>query len=111
MGRMKPAMFGVSGCCFGVLLLVGGVMLEDRVIIDTIEDDHNSTGVENMDVDTMTMDDEAIIKFNSSYYDIVTNENTEEVPTVDDDNMTVVGETCGNSSLVERMINATKHRG
>merc|ERR1740124_196112 len=39
------------------------------------------------------------------------NENTEESPTVDDDNMTVVEETCGNSSLVEHMINATKHRG
>jgi len=86
-------------------------MLEDRVIIDTIEDDHNSTGVENMDVDTMTMDDEAIIKFNSSDYDIVTNENSEEMPTFDDDNMTVVRELCGNSSLVEHMINATKHRG
>jgi len=86
-------------------------MLEDRVIIDTIEDDHNSTGVENMDVDTMTMDDEATIKFNSSDYDIVTNENSEELSTVDDDNMTVVEETCGNSSLVEHMINATKHRG
>ena len=85
-------------------------MLEDRVIIDTIEDDHNRTGVENMDVDTMTMDD-AIIKFNSSDYDIVTNENSEELPTVDYDNMTVVGDTCGNSSLVEHMINATKHRG
>jgi len=104
-------MFGVSGLCCGVLLLLGGVLAEERVIVDTIEEDHNITGVENIDVDTMVLDDEAFIKFNSSDYDIAVIDDNDELSAIDGYNMSTVVEMCGNSTMLELMGNSTKHRG
>ena len=100
-------MFGVSELCCWVLLLVGGVFAEDIVIVDTIEEDHNITGVENIDVDTMALDDEAFIKLNSSDYDI----DTDYLSEIDHYNMSTVLEMCENSTMLEFMRNSTKHRG
>ena len=102
-------MFGVRSCCFGILLLIGEALAEDRVIIDTIEDFNNSTGVENFDVDTMTMEDKAFNKVKSS----ITNDITDDIDIPDNDENTtmLVEEMCGNSSLLEHMMNVTKDRG
>eukprot|EP00090_Calanus_glacialis_P027911 TRINITY_DN4444_c0_g1_i1.p1 TRINITY_DN4444_c0_g1~~TRINITY_DN4444_c0_g1_i1.p1 ORF type:complete len:446 (-),score=155.72 TRINITY_DN4444_c0_g1_i1:448-1785(-) len=103
-------MFGVRSCCFGVLLLIGEALSEDRVIIDTIEDFNNSTGVENFDVDTMTMEDEAA--FNKVNVGITDNITDDIAMTDNDENTTMlVEEMCGNSSLLEHMMNVTKDRG
>ena len=119
------AMLGVRYSWVVVLALVGGATAEDNISIDIIEDDTNSTGMENMDVDTMVIGhdtniDTSIDKFNSSIEDtnyiimedIVYNETTEaeDFTNLDHNNETLLDGICGNSSLLEHM-NVTKHRG
>jgi len=104
-------MLGVKYSGLAVLVLVvvrGAVGQEDESIIDSIEYDTNTTGVEYMDVDTLLMENEANKSMDTLDYILAVD--IEDFSSLDHDNQSLVEEFCGNSSLLEHM-NVTKHRG
>jgi len=89
-----------------VLVVLGGVLV-------LAEDNLNITG-DDLENDFMTdilIDEQAFIKLNKSDYEIGLSAHDEDINSMNHYNSSLLEEICGNTTLVEQMMNSTKHRG
>jgi len=95
-------MYGVTR----VLVVLGGVLV-------LAEDNLNITGdiIENDFMEDVLIDEQAFITLNDSDFDIDISNHSEDINSINLYNSSLLEEICGNSTLVEQMMNSTKHRG
>ena len=87
-------------------MVLGGVLV-------LAEDNLNITG-EDIKNDFMTdilIDEQAFIKLNKSDYEIGLSAHDEDINSINHYNSSLLEEICGNSTMVEQMMNSAKHRG